>query len=113
MLCPVCNTEKERKDFKRLASLAQTKSWLKNPLASKRITYIGKECNQCHKQVKRKQNQLTPAELRKRLINEGANPLKIEVTLAKRKAQGVKKKSAVMSRTMRAWWRSKASNSTN
>lgn len=100
-VCPVCKTSKPRKDFKRMATLAQTRAWLRNPLASKRMTYIGKECNQCHKQTKRKQHQITPAELRKRLINEGVNLIKIEATLARRKALVTKKKSAVARRTLR------------
>lgn len=102
MICPICKASKPRKDFKRTATLAQTKAWLRNPLASKRMTYIGKECNDCHKQTKRKQHQITPAELRKRLINEGVNLLKIEATLARRKALVTKKKSAVARRMMRA-----------
>ena len=110
MLCPICNTKKARKDFKRLATLAQTRAWLRNPDAVKRITYIGKECNECHKQTKRKSHDLTPNELRKRLINDGVNPMAIEVRIAKRRAQGSKKKSVVASRTMRAWWQTKKSN---
>ena len=108
-VCPVCKTAKPRKEFKRQASLAQTRSWLKNPLASKRMTYIGKECNQCHKQVKRKPKDLTPNELHRHLINEGKNPLLVHTLVDKRRAQGVKKKSAVMSRTMREWWQKQKS----
>lgn len=107
MLCPICNIEKERKDFKRLATLAQTRAWLRNPLAPKRITYIGKECNQCHKQTKRKAKDLTPGELHRRLINEDVNPIKVHDKLAKRRAQGSKKKSISASRTMKAWWSDK------
>lgn len=107
MLCPKCNTEKERKDFKRLATLAQSRAWLRNPLASKRITYIGKECNECHKQITRKTADLTPEELRKKLVNAGVNPTLIEARIIKRRAQGSKKKSVVSSRTMRAWWQIK------
>ncbi len=110
MLCPICNTKKARKDFKRLATLAQTRAWLRNPTTTKRITYIGKECNDCHKQTKRKPHDLTPNELHKRLINEGVNPMAIEVRIAKRRAQGSKKKSTVASRAMRAWWQTKKSN---
>ena len=110
MLCPICNTEKERKDFKRLATLAQTRAWLRNPLASKRITYIGKECNECHKQTKRKTKDLTPGELHRRLINEDVNPIKVHDRLAKRRAQGSKKKSVSASRTMSAYWQAKKSN---
>jgi hypothetical protein len=110
MLCPICNTKKARKDFKRLATLAQTKAWLGNPSATKRMTYTGKECNECHKQTKRKTTDLTPEELRKKLVNDGVHPLVIEERIAKRRAQGIKKKSAVMSRTMHAWWQTKKSN---
>lgn len=102
MLCPICKASKPRKDFKRMATITQTRAWLRNPLASKRMTYIGKECNDCHKQTKRKQHQITPTELRKRLVNEGVNLLKIEATLARRKALVTKKKSAVARRMMRA-----------
>ena len=107
MLCPKCNTEKERKQFKRLATLAQSRAWIGNPLSTKRITYIGKECNQCHKQTTRKNADLTPNELHKRLINEGVNPLVVEERIAKRRAQGAKKKSVVTSRTMSAYWKTK------
>lgn len=107
MLCPICNTDQERKQFKRLATLQQTKAWLRNPDATKRMTYIGKECNQCHQQTKRKTSDLTPNELHKRLINEGLNPFVVEERIAKRRAQGSKKKSVSSRRTMRAYWKSK------
>jgi len=110
MLCPMCNTNKERKDFKRYATLSQTRSWLRNPLASKRMTYIGKECNECHKQTKRKNQDLTPTELQKRLINEGKHPLVVQTQIAKRRVEGSKKKSVSASRAMREWWRIKKSN---
>lgn len=107
LVCPVCKAAKPRKHFKRLATLAQTKAWLRNPLASKRITYFGKECNECHKQTIRKNTDLTPNELHKRLVNEGVNPMLIEAQVAKRRARGAKKKSVVASRAMRAWWQTK------
>ena len=44
LTCTRCNTELERSEFKRLATLAQSRAWTKNPLATKRITYIGKIC---------------------------------------------------------------------
>lgn len=110
MLCPMCNTDKERKDFKRYATLSQTRSWLRNPLASKRMTYIGKECNECHKQTKRKPQDLTPNELRKKLVNNGVNPFVIEERVAQRRAQGSKKKSVSARRTMRKVWQTKKSN---
>jgi len=109
-ICPICKTAKPRKDFKRLATLTQTRAWLRNPSATKRMTYIGKECNQCHKQTTRKNKDLTPEELRKKLVNEGKHPLIVSAQVAKRREQGTKKKSAVMSRTMRTWWETKKSN---
>ena len=110
MLCPICNTEKPRKDFKRKATLSQTRAWLRNPLATKRMDYIGKECNACHKQTKRKPSDLTPNELHKRLINEGVNSFLVQARIAQRRAQGVKKKAAAASRMMRQRWQSKKSN---
>ena len=110
LVCPACKAEKSRKQFKRLATLTQTKAWLRNPLASKRMTYFGRECNECHKQVKRNPSDLTPEELRKRLVNEGVNPTLIEARVAKRKAQGFKKKSKSASRTMREVWQARKLN---
>lgn len=107
--CPICKTEKPRKQFKRFATLSQTKAWLRNPNATKRMTYIGKECNECHQQTKRKTTDLTPNELHRRLINEGKNPLLVNARVAQRRAKGSKKKSVSASRTMSAWWQAKKS----
>lgn len=78
MRCPNCNNERELKDFKRFATLAQTRAWLRKPDASKRMIYVGSVCNACYKQIARKPRELTPAELRKRLINEGKNTAVID-----------------------------------
>lgn len=110
MVCPLCKATKERKDFKRKATLAQTKAWLHNPSATKRMIYFGKECNDCHKQTKRKPSDLTPNELHKRLINEGKNPLVVHARVAERRVQGAKKKAVSASRTMSAYWKAKKSN---
>lgn len=110
IICPVCKTAKQRKDFKRLATLSQTKAWLRNSLATKRMTYVGKECNDCHKQTKRTNKDLTPNELHRRLINEGMNTLVVQERIARRRAQGSKKKSAVMSKAMKVHWQTKKSN---
>lgn len=110
LICTACKTAKPRKDFKRSATLAQTRAWLRNSLATKRMTYIGKECNDCHKQTKRKSKDLTPEELRKRLINEGVNSLVVEELIARRRATGSKKKSVSAKRTMLKRWQAKKSN---
>ena len=108
-VCPVCKETKPRKQFKRFATLAQTKAWLNNPNATKRMTYFGKECNSCHQQTKRKTTDLTPNELHRRLINEGLQPVIVEARVAERRAKGSKKKSVSASRTMKARWQSKKS----
>ena len=94
LTCTRCNTELERSEFKRLATLAQSRAWTKNPLATKRITYIGKICNACHKQLSRKPSDLTPEEFRKRMINEGKDPDEIEYLHKNRIAKGKRKMHA-------------------
>lgn len=93
MLCPNCNNELERKDFQRYASLAQTRSWLKNPNAKTRLHYTGKVCNACYKQTARKPSEVSPEELRKRLVNEGKNPDMVEHLHAQRIKAGKKRQS--------------------
>jgi hypothetical protein len=78
MQCPNCKTEREPRDFKRFATLAQTRAWIKKPDAQKRMIYVGSICNACHRQVMRKPNEISPAELRKRLINEGKSTLIVD-----------------------------------
>lgn len=95
--CPRCLLEKPRQEFKRLASLSQTRQWLRNPNAKTRHAYIGKFCNACH--TKRKPSELTPSELRKRLINEGKSIEFADMTYAVRRAQGKKRLAASAKRT--------------
>jgi hypothetical protein len=99
--CPRCLLDKEPSQFKRLASLAQTRNWLKNPNAKTRHTYIGKVCNDCC--VKRKPRELTPSEHRKRLINEGKSVEFADMVYADRRAHGRKRlaESAKQSRKKR------------
>ena len=91
LTCTQCNTPKDRAEFKRLATLAQSRAWIKNPLATKRITYIGKICNACHKQTARKPTELTPEEYRKRMINEGKAQDEIDYLHRNRIAKGKRK----------------------
>lgn len=91
MLCPNCQTEKETKDFRRYASLAQTRSWLRNPNAQRRLEYVGKVCNTCSKEVKRNSKELTPAEYERRLINEGKHQVVIDELVRSRVKQGKEK----------------------
>jgi hypothetical protein len=93
MLCPNCNTERDRKDFQRYATLSQTRAWLKNPNAKTRLHYTGKICNACHKQTVRKPSEIPPEELRKRLVNEGKNPAMVEHIHAQRIKAGKKRQS--------------------
>jgi len=93
MLCPNCNTERDRKDFQRYATLSQTRAWLKNPNAKTRLHYMGKVCNDCHKQTVRKPSKISPEELRKRMVNEGKNPDMVEHIHAQRVKAGKKRQS--------------------
>ena len=93
MLCPNCNTERDVKDFKRYATLTQTRSWLKNPNAKTRLLYTGKVCNACHKQTVRKPSDISPEELRKRMVSQGVNPDLVEHLHAQRVKAGKKRQS--------------------
>lgn len=88
MRCPACLLVKSRRQFKRKASLAQSRSWLKSPTATKQITYFGKTCNDCAKSRRRARHKLTPAELEKALVNEGKNALLIKLAVEQRRAKG-------------------------
>jgi len=93
MLCPNCNNEHDVKDFKRYATLTQTRSWLKNPNAKTRLLYTGKVCNACHKQTVRKPSDISPEELRKRMVSQGINPDLVEHIHAQRVKAGKKRQS--------------------
>ena len=84
--CPRCLLNKEPREFKRTATLAQTRAWLNKPNAKTRHAYIGKVCNACH--TKRTPSELTPSEHRKRLINEGKSVEFADMVYADRRAQG-------------------------
>ena len=95
--CPKCLLEKQRREFKRLATLAQTRQWLRNPNAKTRHAYIGKVCNDCC--AKRKPSELSPSEHRKRLINEGKSIEFADMTYAVRRAQGKRRLAVSAKRT--------------
>jgi hypothetical protein len=84
--CSGCHTLKPIADFKRRATLSESRNWTKNPELKRPITYEGKLCTGCQK--RRKPSDLSPEELRKRLVNEGANPLKIQAQVEAHYAKG-------------------------
>ena len=90
--CSACHTIKQIADFKRLSNLSQARAWTKNPHLKRPIEYIGKVCNDC--QARRKPSEIPPEELRRRLTNEGTNPLKIEAIIEQRYAKGKAKRKA-------------------
>ena len=93
--CSGCNTIKPIADFKRRATLSQSRNWTKNPNLKRALEYDGKLCNACHQ--RRKPSDLSPEELRKRMVNEGKNPLivqgKVEAHYAKGKASRKQKQT--------------------
>jgi hypothetical protein len=84
--CKSCHTIKPIADFTRRATLSESRNWTKKPNLKRAITYEGKLCNGCQK--RRKPSDLSPEELRKRLVNEGANPLKIQAKVEAHYAKG-------------------------
>jgi hypothetical protein len=84
--CSGCHTLKPIADFTRRATLSESRNWTKNPELKRPILYEGKLCNGCQK--RRKPSDLSPEELRKRLVNEGANPLKIQAKVEAHYAKG-------------------------
>jgi hypothetical protein len=101
MLCPICNTEKHRKDFHRKATLAQTRAWLKKPTAQKPLRYYGKDCNECYRKTKRAPREMSPYELTRRLASNAVNPIVAQTILTKRKARTTAKKSVVAKQNLR------------
>jgi hypothetical protein len=85
--CPDCLKIKSLRHFKRLASMAQTRAWLRNPLATLPLEYEGKECNDCHKAKSKRPEDLTREQMRKRLHAEGVHALVVEGLIKKRKAK--------------------------
>jgi hypothetical protein len=91
--CVKCRITKPRAEFRRHASLAQTRAWLQKPTATKRMVYTGTVCADCHKQTKRKPSQLSANEYRKHLINEGLPVEFADMAYTARRAKGKKKLS--------------------
>jgi hypothetical protein len=86
--CQTCNQVKPRADFTRLATLAQTRAWIRNPTAKSRLPFVSTVCNSCSKQVKRNSGDMSPSEYQKRLVNEGMHPLIIEELVKNRIKRG-------------------------
>lgn len=98
--CPTCGITKPPKQFKRLATITQTRSWLRKPSASTRLWYEGKHCNACERAVTKRK--LTPEQLRKRLVNEGLLPEIADVYVQKQKARTTERKREVAINNLRA-----------
>jgi hypothetical protein len=84
--CSNCHVTKPIAEFKRRATLSESRNWTKNPNLKRPIEYEGKHCNDCHR--RRKPSELSPEELRRRLRSEEKNPLKIQAAVEKRYAKG-------------------------
>ena len=75
MLCKTCLGDKPLLEFRRRATLIQSRAWLRNPNLTVPIRYTGKDCNACHAKHRRKPSDLSPSALRKRLVTERKLPL--------------------------------------
>jgi hypothetical protein len=95
--CSECGNECPLSDFKRRATILQTRAWTKNPTAKKRLEYEGRTCNACHSTHRLKATDISPEVYRKKLVNQGLNPLKVQARVETRRLWGVinrKKKSS-------------------
>jgi hypothetical protein len=100
-LCSACRKLKRIRLFRRYASLSQTRAWLRNPLATQRLKYEGRECNRCFGLTTRKAHDMSPAELERRLHNEETHPLFLINAVSDRKAEGKRKQKENMMRSNR------------
>lgn len=91
--CKTCKASKPRSNFRRYASLAQTRSWLKNPNAQRRTLYYGVDCNACHSKAKRKLRDIRPSELQRRLVSEGKSLEFVDIAVTARILEGRKRAS--------------------
>lgn len=97
--CSGCLQLKSLRHFKRLASLSQTRAWLHNPLAQRRLQYEGKECNSCHDAKTKRPEDLTREQMRRRLRAEGVHDFVIKDKIAKRKQQATVTHKEVIRKT--------------
>lgn len=84
--CSNCHVTKPIANFKRRATLSESRNWTKKPHLKRPIEYTSKVCNDCHR--RRKPSELSPEELRRRLRSEERNPLKIQAAVEQRYAKG-------------------------
>lgn len=98
--CSACGNECPLSDFKRRATLLQSRAWTKNPNANKRLMYEGKICNTCHNERKRMADDMSPEAYRKRLVNERVNPLKIQARVEARRARGIMRRQTKSAKTL-------------
>lgn len=87
--CPECQQLKSLRHFKRLASISQTRAWLRNPFANQRLQYEGRECNACHRKKSKRPEDLTREQMRKRLRAEGVPDFAVTDLMEKRKAEAL------------------------
>jgi hypothetical protein len=95
--CIRCDQLKPPDAFKRRASLSQSRAWTKNPAMKMRLNYESAVCNECARTYTKSVMKLSPAEARKRMVNEGKTQLEIDGVLARmRKIALVSKKSTIL-----------------
>lgn len=95
--CIRCDQTKPPDAFKRRASLSQSRAWTKNPTMKMRLDYESAVCNACARTQSKSVMKLSPAEARKRMVNEGKTQLEIDGVLARmRKIALVSKRSTIL-----------------
>lgn len=91
-ICKCCSQPKPPSDFKRYASLAQSRIWTRNPHMKRPIEYESVVCNVCARSKRKPTLKLSPENARRRMVNERENTLIIEQTVQRIRENALQRK---------------------
>ena len=100
--CTACNETKNKKEFHRVLTLAQSKAILRRPNLTKRHTLYSTLCQSCRQQRKSRAP-LTTKQIRNKITSGDMNPT-IGEALIKQKREALPKKRA---KVMKEYWENK------
>jgi galactose-1-phosphate uridylyltransferase len=101
-ICNCCSQSKHPKDFRRYATLAQSRIWTRNPHMKRPIRYESSTCNECAKSKRTPTLKLSPENARRRMVNEGEHNLVIEQTVQRIRENSLKRKRVTILKNRQA-----------
>lgn len=101
-ICKCCSQPKPPRDFKRYASLAQSRIWTRNPDMKRPIEYESVVCNVCARARRGSTLSLSPENARKRMVNERENTLIIEQTVQRIRENSLQRKRVTILKNRQA-----------